>query len=105
MAGERDTEIAIGAFQPAHSAGEGPPRGAIHSFRVALWSAHLGGYHPNLEDPNTAECLDHVRQVTEQFWETYTADEPISSQVHLLPYPLYVAQTGRGKQKPILPGL
>jgi len=94
MAGERDTEIAIGAFQPSHSAGDGPPRGDIHSFRVALWSAHLGGYHPALEDPNSAECLDYIRQVTEDFWALYTADEPESSPVHLLPYPLYIAQTG-----------
>lgn len=40
-AGERDSEICIGAFQPNHSIADGPPRGAIHTFRMALWSAHL----------------------------------------------------------------
>ena len=42
MAGERDSEICVGAFQPAHSISDGPPRGDIHTFRMALWSAHLG---------------------------------------------------------------
>jgi len=94
LAGERDTEICIGAFQPAHSVSEGPPRGAIHTFRMALWAAHLGGYSPEFENPNSAECLNYVRSLTQEFWEIYTADEPIHSDVHLLPYPLYVSETG-----------
>lgn len=42
MAGERDSEICVGAFQPGYSISDGPPRGDIHTFRMALWSAHLG---------------------------------------------------------------
>ena len=40
MAGTRDSELAIGAFQPQHLAedNDGQPRGGIHSFRMALWS-------------------------------------------------------------------
>ena len=33
LAGERDTEICIGAFQPQHSVADGPPRGGVHTFR------------------------------------------------------------------------
>ena len=44
MAGERDTEVCVGAFQPDHSISNGLPRGDIHTFRMALWSAHLGGH-------------------------------------------------------------
>jgi len=94
LAGERDSEICIGAFQPSHSIADGPPRGAIHTFRMALWSAHLGGYSPQFENPNSAECLHYVKSVTEDFWQLYTADEPTHSDVHLLPYPLYVSETG-----------
>ena len=50
LAGNRDTEMAIGAFQPDHLAetsGGQPRRWAVHTFRMALWSAHLGGYHPS----------------------------------------------------------
>ena len=94
MAGERDTEIAIGAFQPNHSIAEGLPQGDIHTFRMALWSAHLGGYSPEFENPNSAECLNYVRNVTQEFWQHYTDDQPIHSDVHLLPYPLYISETG-----------
>ena len=94
MAGERDSEICIGAFQPGHSVSDGPPRGDVHTFRLALWSAHLGGYNPALEDPNTQECLSYVRAVTEDFWSIYTADEPEGSDIHLLPYPLHISDTG-----------
>lgn len=94
MAGERDSEICIGAFQPDHSVSEGPPRGDIHTFRMALWAAHLGGYSPDFEEPNTEQCLSYVRSVTAQFWDVYTAEEPQGSEVHLLPYPLQVSETG-----------
>ena len=94
MAGERDSEICIGAFQREHSVSEGPPRGDVHTFRMALWSAHLGGYNPAFEDPSTEECLSYVRGVTGEFWSVYTAEEPQGSEVHLLPYPLHVSETG-----------
>jgi len=94
MAGERDSEICVGAFQPDHSISDGLPRGDIHSFRMALWSAHLGGFSDQFENPNSAECLEYVRNVTSQFWEIYTADEPAGTDVHLLPYPYSISETG-----------
>ena len=94
MAGERDSEICVGAFQPDHSIADGPPRGDIHTFRMALWSAHLGGFSDQFENPNSEECLDYVRNVTSQFWDVYTAEVPSSSDVHLLPYPYNISDTG-----------
>ena len=41
-----------------------------------------------------AECLEDVRGVTGQFWDLYTAEEPASSDVHLLPYPYTISETG-----------
>jgi len=95
MAGERDTEICIGAYQPNHGVTpEGVPSGGVHTFRTALWSAHLGAYHPDIEQPQSQACLDHVRQVTSDFWELYTAESPQHSDTHMLPYPLYVSPSG-----------
>ena len=94
MAGERDSEICIGAFQPDHSVSEGSPRGDIHTFRMALWSAHLGGHSSQFQDPSTEDCLSYVRSTTKEFWEVYTADQPQGSEVHLLPYPLVISETG-----------
>ena len=95
MGGNRDTEICIGGYQPncVHNGAE-VPRGAVHTFRLALWSSHLGGYDPAYEDPGTRECLDRVREVSQQFWQIYTADQPTHSDIHLLPYPLLVSETG-----------
>jgi len=95
MGGNRDSEICIGAFQPSCIYENGVvPRGAIHTFRLALWSAHLGGYDPVYEEPGYPECLNRMREVTSAFWEIYTRDEPTHSDVHMLPYPLQVSETG-----------
>ena len=44
LGGNRDSEIAVGGFQPGHLAEFGDPRGGVHTYRMALWSAHLGGH-------------------------------------------------------------
>ena len=93
--GNRDTEICIGAFQPSHTMDTGGGRGSIHSFRKALWSAHLGNYSENITDPASDTCLQHIRNVTTNFWKLYTDDEPKHSDVHLLPYPINVGKDGR----------
>jgi hypothetical protein len=48
--GTRDSEICIGAHQPAHSMAsttEPLPRGHVAGFRKALWLEHLGVSHAN----------------------------------------------------------
>ncbi|KAJ0530268.1 putative phospholipase D [Helianthus annuus] len=42
MDGARDSEIAMGAYQPHHIATRTPARGQVHGFRMALWYEHLG---------------------------------------------------------------
>ena len=43
LGGNRDSEIAVGGYQPGKTiAEEENPRGDVHSFRMALWAAHLG---------------------------------------------------------------
>ena len=39
MAGTRDTEMAVGCWQPAFP--EQNPYGDVHMFRMALWAAHM----------------------------------------------------------------
>ncbi len=96
LGGNRDSEIALGAYQPEHTraSSEEVPRGGIHSYRMALWAAHLGGVDGAYEDPGSDDCLAKVREVTSQFWELYTAEEPEHSDVHLLPYPVKVDKDG-----------
>ena len=61
--GNRDSEIAIGAWQPDYVTEEsedGNPRGSIHTFRKALWSAHLGECYEEIDNPGSRECVEKV---------------------------------------------
>ena len=97
LGGNRDSEICIGGYQPSQTNDmtKGSPKGAIHTFRLALWSAHLGGYKPAWDSPNTNECLNQVQAVTSSNWSSYTAPAPQHSHVHLLPYPLSISKAGQ----------
>ena len=95
LAGERDTEIAIGGYQPNHTTEEeGDPRGDIHTYRMALWAAHFGGFDEAFLNPSNLECMEKVKEISESFWELYTAEDPEHSEVHMLPYPINVDEDG-----------
>ncbi|KAJ6916524.1 phospholipase D delta-like isoform X2 [Populus alba x Populus x berolinensis] len=44
MAGSKDTEIAMGSYQPHHTWGtkKKHPRGQVYGYRMSLWREHLG---------------------------------------------------------------
>lgn len=95
LGGNRDSEIAMGGYQPEHTIEtQGNPRGGVHAYRLALWAAHLGEMHPDYLNPGSDECLARVRLVTRSFWDTYTAEEPQHSDIHMLPYPVKITQEG-----------
>lgn len=96
LGGNRDSEIAIGAFQPGHTVNEvDSPRGDVHTYRMSLWAAHLGGAEEVFENPASEECLARVREITSEFWEKYTQEEPEHCDVHMLPYPVRIDEEGR----------
>ena len=95
LGGNRDSEIAVGGYQPGKTIAEMEnPRGDVHSFRMALWAAHLGGYNDAYLQPESDDCLEKVKETTGNFWNLYTADEPEHSDVHMLPYPINVDEDG-----------
>ena len=95
LAGERDTEIAIGGYQPQNTVDEeSEPRGDIHTYRMALWAAHFGGHDEAYMNPSSEECVEKVKEVSQSFWEAYTADDPEHCDVHMLPYPINVDKEG-----------
>ena len=95
LAGERDTEIAIGGYQPNHTvAEEGDPRGDIHTYRMALWAAHFGGFDEVFLNPGSQECMEKVTEISQSYWDIYTADDPEHSDIHMLPYPINVEEDG-----------
>merc|ERR1719233_2389913 len=103
LIGSRDSEIAIGAFQPGQLSEEcgGKPRGKIHTFRMALWTAYLGGHDSAFMNPSSMDCMEKVREITRSFQEVYSAaNMEEQNKVHLLPYPILVQEDGTLDSEP-----
>ncbi|XP_028799098.1 phospholipase D alpha 1-like [Neltuma alba] len=100
MDGGRDTEIAIGAFQPHHlTEEESLPKGQIHGFRRALWLEHLGDIDAEMLDyPENEDCVKLVNFIAKDNWELYTKEtfneDDSSLFKHLLRYPVDITKGG-----------
>lgn len=98
MDGGRDSEIAMGAFQPYHVASNGPPRGQIYGFRRALWYEHLGdvNYTSFFDNPESLNCIKLVNHFAETNWDIYSNDafDEFKPFHHLMRYPIQVANNG-----------
>ncbi|XP_027368199.1 phospholipase D alpha 1-like [Abrus precatorius] len=92
MNGARDTEIAMGGYQPHHLATK---RGQIHGFRMSLWYEHLGILEDSFLAPESLECVRQINLISKRNWELYCSealDEDLPG--HLLSYPITVTQSG-----------
>eukprot|EP00897_Mesotaenium_endlicherianum_P009843 jgi/Mesen1/8888/ME000535S08197 len=94
--GLRDTEIALGSFQPAHAWHKKGdlPRGEIHGFRMSLWAEHTGQVHPLWSRPWTVECMRAVNADADARWQQYAADEVTELHGHLVSYPVDIGAHG-----------
>uniref|UniRef100_A0A453MFP0 Phospholipase D n=2 Tax=Aegilops tauschii subsp. strangulata TaxID=200361 RepID=A0A453MFP0_AEGTS len=97
MEGSRDTEIAMGAYQPHHtSAGNrgGPPRGQVYGYRMSLWAEHLGGRAEEwFRRPESEECVRRVNAAAEENWRAYVSPDE-ATRGHLMRYPVKVDRDG-----------
>lgn len=102
MEGTRDTEIAMGAYQPHHTWATklSNPRGQVYGYRMSLWAEHLGLVDDRFTQPESIECVRHVRSLSEANWKQFAADEVTEMRGHLMQYPVDVDR--RGKVKPLL---
>lgn len=102
MDGARDSEIAVGAYQPHHLAKDDASiaRGEIHGFRMSLWYEHLHKLDDDFLHPETIQCVHKVQKLSEQLWDYYTSEEVVDMPAHLLPYPITVSPTGEVKNLP-----
>ena len=70
MSGTRDTEMAIGAWQPLYTVEVDPeisgagPYGDIHAFRMSLWTEHFRHWDPLFRFPAQLECTQKVNLYT-----------------------------------------
>ncbi|XP_022131534.1 phospholipase D alpha 1-like isoform X4 [Momordica charantia] len=95
MDGGRDSEIAMGAFQPHHLAGGEAARGQIYGFRVGLWYEHLGLFDKVFQNPEGENCVQFVNKLAQENWQLYT-DDTFDGDLpgHLLRYPIEVGPDG-----------
>ncbi|TVU33629.1 hypothetical protein EJB05_25455, partial [Eragrostis curvula] len=101
LAGSRDTEIAVGAYQPRHHSSTSD--GKVRRYRVSLWEEHLGtevARRPEMDRPESPECVRTVNRVARENWTRYAADDAARGggapmQGHLMRYPVQVGADGR----------
>ncbi|KAK1425226.1 hypothetical protein QVD17_20573 [Tagetes erecta] len=97
MEGSRDTEIAMGAYQPHNTWARKlmEPRGQIYGYRMSLWAEHLGTMHESFTHPETLECVRQVRSMAEANWVQFASNETSKMIGHLMKYPVRVDRMGR----------
>jgi len=82
MDGNRDTEMAFGAYQPNLLSD-----GDIQTYRLALWAAHCGEVIQI--DPQSIECITALKKLGKLNMQEYLdAQSPTPSTSHLMTYPL-----------------
>ncbi|KAG9453180.1 hypothetical protein H6P81_006084 [Aristolochia fimbriata] len=103
LEGTRDSEIAMGAYQPDHTWArkQYSPRGKVYGYRMSLWAEHTGALEDCFTQPQTLDCVRKVRAIGERNWRQFAADEVTEMKGHLLKYPVDV--DAKGKVRP-LPG-
>ncbi|CAN1754288.1 Phospholipase D beta 1 [Linum perenne] len=96
MEGTRDSEIAMGAFQPRHTLGNAKrPHGQVHGYRNSLWEEHIGFIEDCFERPESVECVRRVRMIGEENWKEFAGETVTEMKGHLLKYPVEVDRTGK----------
>ncbi|KAL3153372.1 hypothetical protein ABBQ38_011712 [Trebouxia sp. C0009 RCD-2024] len=99
MDGSRDTEIAMGSFQPNHCVGNHNtkgdyPKGQIHGFRLNCWEEHTSQVKELYEKPESTECMREMNAIGDKGWQDYTSNDVHNMTSHLMTYPIKVHQDG-----------
>jgi len=97
MAGTRDSEIAVGCWQPNFNAFT--PYGDVHMFRMQLWSALLQTWEESFRYPGTLETTQRVKEMSWHNWQCYNYDKYNLDKNDLPPgklllYPIQVSHHG-----------
>jgi len=92
LAGTRDTEMAVGCWQPHFHRLN--PYGDVHKFRMSLWTEHFHHMDQAFIHPGTRECVQKVKEFASYNWKMYNGPEGSVTPGQMLPYPLNVMQDG-----------
>ncbi|CAN6466419.1 unnamed protein product [Victoria cruziana] len=99
MDGTRDSEIAMGAYQPHHTWARkfSNPHGQIYGYRMSLWAEHLGILDDCFRHPESLGCIRKVNHLAELNWTQFAAEQVTEMRGHLLRYPVEVDSKGKVK--------
>ena len=92
MAGSRDTEIAVGSWQPAFPPSN--PYGDVHAFRMSLFTEHFRFCDPVFQHPSSWECVQKVKFMANYNWQMYTGPPGSTTTGQIITYPLNVNPNG-----------
>ncbi|XP_042488659.1 phospholipase D alpha 4 [Macadamia integrifolia] len=94
MDGRRDTEIAIGCYQPKCT-GNKMTDGDVHIYRMSLWYEHTGCTEEVFLEPQSLDCVRRICSIGEKMWGIYSREETVDMEsVHLVSYPVHVLNNG-----------
>lgn len=94
MDGRRDTEIAIGCYQPTADVNTDTPAD-IQAYRLSLWYEHTGLAEELYLEPQSLKCVQKMRSTGENMWKIFAQEEIVDMEgVHLVNYPVNVTQHG-----------
>ncbi|CAL4103270.1 unnamed protein product, partial [Meganyctiphanes norvegica] len=101
MSGRRDSEMAVGAYQPTYTKekhGQNIP-GDIRSFRLALWAEHTGAHASYHLQPWEVDCMQSMRMQGEENLVKYIGTTPEHNDSHLLLYPNQITKKGKVEER------
>ncbi|KAL4361523.1 hypothetical protein GQ457_04G032110 [Hibiscus cannabinus] len=97
LEGTRDTEIAMGAYQPQYTwaAKHSSPLGQIYGYRMSLWAEHTGVVEDCFTQPESLDCVRRVVQMGKLNWKQFASEEVTEMRGHLVKYPEDVCPKGK----------
>ncbi|KAJ9190318.1 hypothetical protein P3X46_001534 [Hevea brasiliensis] len=94
MDGQRDTEIAIGCYQPENGGNKTSPSD-IQAYRMSLWYEHTGLAEEIFLEPQSLECVQKIYSLGDAMWKIYSSEQVVDMEgVHLMNYPVHVTMEG-----------
>lgn len=94
MDGRRDTEIAMGCYQPKYVENE-MSNGEVHAYRMSLWYEHTNRIDDCYLEPQSLDCVRMIRAVGDEMWSVYSGEEVVDMEgTHLVTYPIIVSKDG-----------
>jgi len=95
MNGNRDTEMATGAYQPMNgNPNKADDRGDVSKFRMAVWAEHCGVHLPEHYFPSSLKCMNIMNNIGAKNLQRYLKGNNTQSESHLMKYPINIKMDG-----------